>query len=554
MSGLRQKFYNPAAPGRMCAKARADRSNMKIWTESPLKLVEPDSPAPDESNTERRIHMARNSCESFQILLYTEDSYNIEGIDVEGDGKDGALAFRYHYQETVRFSKTEFQDPLSNERTMKGEANRIQSIWITVYAPADMEPGVYQKNMAVRAAGASYGIVLEIKVYPAVLPGNREAAFSTEYWMNTVNFWFRYPGPDQLDFFHYHYGCEKYSEKWWDLNRKIALHMKENRINVLFVRTQDLLLDGGSTLDEQGNYHFCWELFDKWTGLFDSCIQVKHFAGYHLVVQTEGKHIYLIRNVDGKPQIGIAPIKSAEADNWMRQFLTALYAHLQERGDTDRWLQHVEDEPAEAESWKYAREWVQKCMPGIRCMDAIDHQEPMTELQGKMDLWIPRVDVYENNREFYDYRMARGDGRWVYNCCEPHHQNYANKFLGWPLLHNRVLPWACFVNHFSGFLHWGYDFWDPYDEWFGLNPDARIRGDGYIVYPDPANNSIRNSVRMISTRDGAQDFELLKLLADKNPKMAYTKAKEVALRFNDFNWETENLERVRIEILEALSS
>lgn len=525
---------------------------MKIWTESPLKIVTPDWFDQDVETAERTLHMARNSYESFQVLLKGEEDFLIEGVGFGEEGQD-RLTFAYNYQETVAFAKDEFEDPLSNDVEAEGKAGKIRSIWITVHADADLEPGIYRRQAVVMAGGRDYPVNMEIHVYAVALPSNGDAAFSTEYWMNTVNFWFRYPDPGQLDFIRYYYGCEKYSDSWWELNEKIAMHMKENRINVLFVRTQDLLLDGGTTLDDQGVYHFRWDLFDRWVDLFDACIQVKYFAGYHLVVQTEGKQVYLIRNVDGKQQIGTAQIGTPEAENWMEQFLTALYAHLQERGDVDRWLQHVEDEAAEAESWKYAREWVRTCMPGVRCMDAIDNQKPMGALQGQMDLWIPRVDVYEKNRDFYDFRLAQGEGRWIYNCCEPNCQKYANKFLGWPLLHNRVLPWCCFVNHFNGFLHWGYDFWDPQDTWFGLNPEAFFKGDGYIVYPDREHNSIKNSIRMIATRDGAQDFELLVQLAVKDPQKAFSLARRVALRFDDFNWSPENLEQVRLEILKDLS-
>lgn len=527
---------------------------MRLWTESPLHLTEPDAIEPEEKKQKKLLHMARNSYESFQILLKSEQDFEIKEVLFEAFDQTGDIGFRYYFQETIRFAKEAFQDPLSNAPSLRVKADTIQSIWITAYAGAALKPGLYKGTIRVITDEGIYPVELELKVYSAVIPDNKDAAFTTEYWMNSVNFWFRYPSAAQLDFFRHYYGFEKYSDAWWQLNQRIAEHMKENRINVLFVRTHDLLLDGGSDVDEDGNYHFRWKLFDKWIAFFDKHADIKLFAGYHLVVQTEGKAVYLPEKKDGKMQIGIAPIGGEKAENWMKQFLTALYAHLKELGITDRWLQHIEDEPAESDSWKYARDLVRNYMPGICCMDAIDHQEPMAALQGEMNLWIPRVDVYENNREFYDYRLSQGDRRWIYNCCEPHHQNYANKFLGWPLLHNRVLPWSCFVNHFNGFLHWGYDFWDPEDIWFGLNENVRIKGDGYIVYPDVTENSIKNSIRMIATRDGAQDFELLKILADKNPKKAYEEAKKVALRFNDFNWEPENLEQTRIEILEAIEN
>lgn len=192
-------------------------------------------------------------------------------------------------------------------------------------------------------------------------------------------------------------------------------------------------------------------------------------------------------------------------------------------------------------------------MPGILCMDAIDNQNPMKDLQQQMDVWIPRVDIYEKNREFYDYRMGQGDGRWIYTCCEPHHHNYMNKMMGFPLLHNRLLGWACFTNHFSGFLHWGYNFWDPEDIYFGLNRKNICKGDGYIVYPDKENGSVKGSVRMISTRDSAQDYELLKLLADRNPKKAFELAGRAAGRFNDFVWDEKEFEQIYGELLEELN-
>ncbi|MDD7739640.1 MAG: DUF4091 domain-containing protein [Fusicatenibacter sp.] len=527
---------------------------MHLWTDSSLSTVWKYSTEPQEFQTGYQLHMVRNSFSSYQILLKDKTDFTIRSVKADGFDPDSGISLRCQFQETIDFRHDSYPDPLSNEPSIEVASGEIQSIWVTVYVDSDVLPGLYQGQIRIEAGEEEYVSDLEIKLYSPVLPSGKEAAFSTEYWMNTTNFWFRYPDPGQLDFLNYYYGCEKYSSTWWEINRSIAEHMKENRINVLFVRTHDLLLDGGTTLDENGTYHFCWDLFDKWVDFFDRYAEIKFLAGYHLVVQTEGKKIYLIDRVDEKPVISTSEIGSPKTENWLKQFLPALFNHLTEREDQHRWLQHIEDEPSESDSWRYAREYVRNYMPGIRCMDAIDNQQPMPSLQQEMDLWIPRVDVYEQNRDFYDYRLSQGDARWTYNCCEPHYQNYANKFLGWPLLHNRILPWGCFVNHFNGFLHWGYNFWDPKDPWFGLNPDAVIKGDGYIVYPDPKHSGIKNSIRMISTRDGAQDFELLSLLAKKDPSAAFCLARKVILRFNDFNWDTSHFEEIRMELLEALEN
>jgi hypothetical protein len=287
----------------------------------------------------------------------------------------------------------------------------------------------------------------------------------------------------------------------------MAQNMKESRINVLFVRTMDLLFDGGTTIDRNGKVNFKWELFDRWVELYLERGGFKKLAGMHLVMQAEGKQVFVIkRGENGESELGLAEEESNEAVNWLEQYLPALYQHIEEKGYKDMWLQHVQDEPMASGSWLSIIKYVNKYMPGIPTLDAIDNQAPMPDLQNKLDLWIPRVDIYEENREFYDYRLAKGDKRWVYTCCLPTEMNYVNKFIDWPMIHNRVIAWGCFANYFSGFLHWGYDFWDPEGELFGLNPNAKVKGDGFIIYPDNKNSSIKNSVRMLATRDSAQDL------------------------------------------------
>ena len=524
---------------------------MKVWCKSSLCYVEPDMEPGEGEGGKFTLRAVKNGYASCQILVRSEKSFRIREIRFEGLEQ---VDCRYHFQETIEFDKGRFQDPLSNALQTDVKENYTQSIWVTVFAGEEGGAGTKEGVIKIVTDLGTFETGLTLVLYNCCIPSNREAAFVTEYWMNTVNFWFRYPDRKQPDFIRDRYGCEKYGDKWWKINRAIAENMKENRINVLFVRTHDLLLDGGTTIDEAGNYHFRWELFDRWLDLFIKYADVKLFAGYHLVVQTEGKDVYMIdRDENGEYEIVISPIGSEKTKRWMEQFLTALYAHLTERGIRDRWYQHIEDEPSEAASYCYAREQVRKYMPGILCMDAIDNQNPMKDLQQQMDVWIPRVDIYEKNREFYDYRMGQGDGRWIYTCCEPHHHNYMNKMMGFPLLHNRLLGWACFTNHFSGFLHWGYNFWDPEDIYFGLNRKNICKGDGYIVYPDKENGSVKGSVRMISTRDSAQDYELLKLLADRNPKKAFELAGRAAGRFNDFVWDEKEFEQIYGELLEELN-
>ena len=52
---------------------------LKLWTESPLKRVEPDDVVPVKRSSDRTLHMAGNSYESYQILLYGDEDFEITG-------------------------------------------------------------------------------------------------------------------------------------------------------------------------------------------------------------------------------------------------------------------------------------------------------------------------------------------------------------------------------------------------------------------------------------------------------------------------------------------
>ena len=83
-------------------------------------------------------------------------------------------------------------------------------------------------------------------------------------------------------------------------------------------------------------------------------------------------------------------------------------------------------------------------------------------------------------------------------------------------------------------------------------PDARYKGDGFIVYPDAENNAILLSARAVATRDGVQEYELLSLLAKKDKKKALQISRSVAKIFSDFNKNEDCMNNARKKILDIL--
>ena len=66
-------------------------------------------------------------------------------------------------------------------------------------------------------------------------------------------------------------------------------------------------------------------------------------------------------------------------------------------------------------------------------------------------------------------------------------------------------------------------------------PGARFKGDGHIVYPNTKHNTINISTRFIATRDGIQDFELLKIAEKHFENETYALSREIASSFSEFN-------------------
>lgn len=523
---------------------------MTVWTATSLERFFPGEDRPEQYSEKIELFTGRNERESAQILLRGKEEFQILGFRTEGLAQ---FELSLRAVETIEYSKGgAYPDPLSVKLHRTVEADCTQSLWLTLYTPADVAAGIYSGSIIVETTVGDICVETAVQVFAITIPDSANAAFSMEYWVNTVGFWWRNPHLEKKDFICEQYGCEKYDSRWWKVVGAIADNLRENRINVLFVRTQDLLCDGGSTLGDDGIYRFDWSLFDRFVSFFIERGCVKKLAGFHLVKQTEGKEVYVpLPDESGKLCVQNKALDTAEAKAWLRQFLPALNAHLREKGWLSLWMQHIEDEPAETDSWLTVRKLVAQYMPGVLCHDAIDCQAPAPRLQGAMDLWLPRTDIFEENQAFYAHRLAQGEQRWTYTCCVPNTPNYLNKFIDSPYWQDRLLFWGCFLKGFTGFLHWGYNFWDTEDEWFGLNPNAFFKGDGFITYPDPETGGIKSSTRLENTRDSAEEYELLHLLAEKNPELAFSLAGKLMNNFHDFTWDLQKMIAVRKELLTA---
>ena len=70
-----------------------------------------------------------------------------------------------------------------------------------------------------------------------------------------------------------------------------------------------------------------------------------------------------------------------------------------------------------------------------------------------------------------------------------------------------------------------------------------------LIYPSPEDNSYKIGVRYINMRDGAQDFELLKLVEKSLKKRAKELSKTVASAYDEFDTDEKKFLKVRHDLL-----
>ena len=267
--------------------------------------------------------------------------------------------------------------------------------------------------------------------------------------------------------------------------------------------------------DENGQWQFDFRWFNR---------RVKQLLelGYN------GFHIYGVgfRRAWDAPDIIVHGMDglSFEAYEYLRKYLPAMRENLRENGwlDSDMFCIGVADEPNRfnATTYRAIACMVRKYLPEVKIYDAVSY----VPVYGAIDIWAPRADEYEKNREMFEIFREDGDEIWHYVCLFPRVGGYINRFMDIPLLATRYLYWANYKYNLSGYLHWSVnnyqDNLDPYTASCPGHINAGSRsvlpaGDDKLIYPGEGEPYM--SARFEAHREAAEDYEMLRIIA-KNDK------------------------------------
>ena len=542
-------------------------SNFQVWVADPLVKITRNVPVlgdvsvPTHTPKSVQIDAVANEFESGQIVVST--GANIKSLTAKigaFSGPDGPkpqakLNFVGYVpvkrgtidtppEHLIAKAPCDLPDPLLDDNSVAVDSGKNQPIWITVFVPKGAVPGDYSASVEISGDGETVSVPVNVKVHSFTLPDART--------LHVTN-WF---SPGNIAKAH---GVELYSEAYWKWLEVWARVMADHRQDTILTQPIDLIRGHD---DGKGNLTFDFSQFDRFVELFKKAGVSGIIEGGHLAERTGGA--WDAANFDGYYPVITMPdgsirknpsttVTSEEHKLFLSQFLPALQKHLEAKGWLDHYVQHLADEPipANAESYKKAAGYIREYAPKLRIIDAC----MCSQLAGAIDVWVPQPQHFGSDMKFFKTRQKAGDEVWIYTCLSPKGK-YMNRFIDYPLLDVRLLHWVNFKYDLPGYLHWGLNHWhgDPFKDlepnWGGntfLPP-----GDSHIVYPGKLGPL--SSIRFEAMRDGIEDYELLKLLEKKNPKLAREICDSIVKSLTDYSLDPLEFREARAKLVNALAN
>ena len=162
----------------------------------------------------------------------------------------------------------------------------------------------------------------------------------------------------------------------------------------------------------------------------------------------------------------------------------------------------------------------------------------------------------KRNATGFEAHRSRGDTLWFYTCCNPT-GFYLNRLIDNELLRTRLLHWGNWRYRLDGFLHWGLnqviEIQDPFEN--TTPPHGPYRnfhlppGDSHIVYP--GDDGPWSSVRFEAMAAGIEDYELLRLVAERDEALADEICSRLVRTFTDYDATVEGFDAAHLRLLEA---
>lgn len=227
-------------------------------------------------------------------------------------------------------------------------------------------------------------------------------------------------------------------------------------------------------------------------------------------------------------QLGFAA--AAEWPLEQEDVVTPLYRFLKDRDLLDLAYIYAQDEPSPSDytDVRDTLDKVNQAYPGLRRVCTAS--PPAPGLEGYIDTWVVGPNLY--NYAPVAERVAADDELWLYLSASVK-RPFANWYIDYTALENRLITWHCWKYGATGLLYWGINEWHTnLKPWTGnADVDAAIsdgarwpevpwntrtylnsNGEAQLVYPGP-DGVFWSSVRLEIIRDAIEDYDYFAVLA-----------------------------------------
>jgi len=481
--------------GAVAAAPGATRPPVEAWAVSALTSVFRDA-APPAAAALLDLRGARGQTVGGQVVIRPGAPVRVTGVKLAAlRGPRGlrpafSWSFIDHFhveknstltppEELVAKAPADIPDAFSEETERDVPAGVSQPIWVQVRVPERAAAGTYEGTIEATTSAGPVRVPVRLTVYDYAFP--KRPRLWVTLWMNTGSL-------------AKHHGVEEGSEAYWRVVERTADLMRAHHQNVILTSWGSIK----AKRDASGTVAYDFSAFDRWVETFLSRgferIEISHVGGREHGQWEDPNFVdYPLegRDAEGKPI-------------WLplEQWLPPLQEHLRAKGWLARSMIHVADEPipGNVASWRKLSERVRRAAPDLKRVDAVH----VPDLEGHLEVWVPQLNYLEQWLPRFQQAQRAGVELWYYTAWVPQGR-YPNRLLDMPLVKTRILHW---INHHAGatgYLHWGYNFWDV--PFYQFAP-----GDNNIVWP--GKDGPRGGLRYEAMREGIEDHETLALLQD----------------------------------------
>ena len=475
------------------------------------------------------IRMMKNQRLSFQ-LLHTGVGYDaplramlkltIEGVPAEYvtartvELVPVAYPIYPEIQDTNYISKEpglypDWLQPLHYGGVISVMKNQLRSVWIQFDPCGNVPAGSYPVTVSLLAGEEVLASeTLTIEVLNAELPPQTMK----------LTQWFH------CDSLANYYDCEPWSERHWQIVENFASTARHNGINLLLTPLFTPPLDtavGGERRTTQlldvtvtdGEYSFGFDKLDRWIDMCDR-VGIQFFEISHLFTQWGAGHApKVMATVDGEYKRIFGWDTDATGEEYtrfLRTMLPAFLDHMKQRGDDQRCLFHISDEPnvSQLEQYKKSKAVVADLLEGYTIMDALSEYEFYCE--GVVTTPIP------SNNSIEPFIAGGVPNLWTYYCCGQC-VDVSNRLIAMPNWRNRSIGMQFYKYDIAGFLQWGYNFYNNMHSVNTINPYAETSGEYWVPAGDPfsvypaEDGTAYESTRIIVFHEALQDYRAMKL-------------------------------------------